>query len=134
MVIGPTPPGTGVIEPATLAQEAKSQSPTSLALPSRSMRLMPTSMTQAPGLIQSPFTISGPADRGDDEVGAAHDGGQVLGARMSDGDGAVLLQQELRHRLADDIGAADDHRLEPVELAERILGEHDGADRRAGDK
>ena len=34
---------------------------------------MPTSITVAPGLIQSPRTISGAADRGDDDVGAAHD-------------------------------------------------------------
>src|SRR5690242_15287583 len=46
IVIGPTPPGTGVIEPATLAQDAKSQSPTSFPLPSRSIRLIPTSITQ----------------------------------------------------------------------------------------
>ena len=63
MVIGPTPPGTGVIAPATSAQLSKSQSPTSRVLPSprsgASMRLMPTSITVAPGLIQSPVTICG---------------------------------------------------------------------------
>jgi hypothetical protein len=45
MVIGPTPPGTGVIAPATSARLAKSTSPTSRILPSRSTRLMPTSIT-----------------------------------------------------------------------------------------
>ena len=55
IVIGPTPPGTGVILPATAAAESKSTSPTS---PS-SVRFMPTSITVAPGLIQSPLTISG---------------------------------------------------------------------------
>ena len=54
--MGPTPPGTGVIAPATAAQEANATSPTSL--PS-ALRLIPTSMTVAPGLIQSPGTISG---------------------------------------------------------------------------
>src|ERR671916_190490 len=39
MVIGPTPPGTGVIAPATCEAAAKSTSPTSLP----STRLMPTS-------------------------------------------------------------------------------------------
>ncbi len=59
MVIGPTPPGTGVIAPATAAAEAKSTSPTSRVRPSRSMRLMPTSITVAPGFTQAPGIISG---------------------------------------------------------------------------
>ena len=75
MVIGPTPPGTGVIEPATFMQSAKSQSPTSFALPSASMRLMPTSMTHAPGFIQFALDHLGPPDRGDEQIGAAADGG-----------------------------------------------------------
>ena len=53
-----------------------------------------------------------PADRGDDDVGAADDVGQVAGAAVGDGDGAILAEQQLRHRLADDVRAADDHRLE----------------------
>src|SRR5690606_7895637 len=58
IVIGPTPPGTGVIAPATSTAEAKSTSPTSLVLPSpASIRLMPTSITVAPGFSQSPLTI-----------------------------------------------------------------------------
>ncbi len=56
MVMGPTPPGTGVIQPARSLAPSKSTSPTSL--PS-SVRLMPTSMTMAPCLIQSPGTICG---------------------------------------------------------------------------
>src|SRR3954452_10652682 len=61
MVMGPTPPGPGVMDPATAAAPAKWTSPTSRALPSTApaTRLMPTSMTVAPGLIQSPRTISG---------------------------------------------------------------------------
>src|SRR3989338_4488320 len=54
MVIGPTPPGTGVIQPATSFAESKSTSPHSL--PS-GRRLMPTSITAAPGLIMSPVII-----------------------------------------------------------------------------
>ena len=49
IVIGPTPPGTGVIAAATSAAASKSTSPQS---PS-SLRFMPTSMTTAPGLIAS---------------------------------------------------------------------------------
>ena len=59
-VIWPTPPGTGVIAPATCDASAKATSPTRRALPSApGSRLMPTSITVAPGLIQSPRTISG---------------------------------------------------------------------------
>jgi hypothetical protein len=53
IVIGPTPPGTGVIQDARSAQDAKSTSPTSF--PS-GRRLMPTSITIAPGLIHAPGT------------------------------------------------------------------------------
>src|SRR6185312_8531051 len=55
-VMGPTPPGTGVIQLARSAASAKSTSPT--RCPSAS-RLMPMSMTTAPGLIQSPCTNPG---------------------------------------------------------------------------
>jgi hypothetical protein len=60
MVIGPTPPGTGVIAPATShgAVEIDVAHQPRLAV-ARSIRLMPTSITVAPGLIQSPVIISG---------------------------------------------------------------------------
>src|SRR3546814_18625921 len=49
MVIGPTPPGTGVITPAVSPAEAKCTSPTHLVLPSSfGTRLIPTSNTAAP--------------------------------------------------------------------------------------
>src|SRR5690349_745898 len=51
MVIGPTPPGTGVIQEARSAALAYSTSPQSF--PS-APRLMPTSMTMAPSRIHSP--------------------------------------------------------------------------------
>jgi PAS domain S-box-containing protein len=50
MVIGPTPPGTGVIWLATWLTPAKSTSPQSLPA---SSRFMPTSITTAPGLTMS---------------------------------------------------------------------------------
>ena len=63
MVIGPTPPGTGVMAPATLLTSSKSTSPVSFVFvspPSLTwIRLMPTSMTRAPGLIHSPLTMFG---------------------------------------------------------------------------
>ena len=53
IVIGPTPPGTGVIAPATCEADAKSTSPSSFFFPSRMTRVVPTSITVAHGLIQS---------------------------------------------------------------------------------
>ena len=54
MVIGPTPPGTGEIQPATSRTAAKSTSPTSLPVASR---FMPTSTTAAPGLTMPAVTV-----------------------------------------------------------------------------
>jgi len=59
IVMGPTPPGTGVICPAIFDADSKWTSPTSL-LPVfqvlSSMYCIPTSITIAPGFIHSPFT------------------------------------------------------------------------------
>ena len=52
IVIGPTPPGTGVIALATLETSSKSTSPTK----PESVLLIPTSITIAPFFTQSPFT------------------------------------------------------------------------------
>ena len=108
MVIGPTPPGTGVIAPATSTASSKATSPTSVRLPSAARRrLMPTSITVAPGLIQSPRIISGRPTAATTMSAALDDVGQVASSRMGDGDRAARRQQELRHRLADDVRAAD---------------------------
>ena len=61
MVIGPTPPGTGVRCEAAAAQLAKSTSPTSRYprfFEASSTALIPTSMTTAPGFSQAPCTYS----------------------------------------------------------------------------
>ncbi len=51
IVIGPTPPGTGVIAPATFSALSNSTSPTRVL---GAIRFMPTSITTAPGFIISP--------------------------------------------------------------------------------
>src|SRR5262249_45967050 len=56
IVMGPTPPGTGVMWEARSAAAANSTSPTSLPV---GRRLMPTSMTTAPGFTQAPLMSSG---------------------------------------------------------------------------
>src|ERR1051326_2217418 len=55
-VIGPTPPGTGVIAPAISFALSNSTSPTSLPLEDR---VIPTSITVAPGLMWSPVIAPG---------------------------------------------------------------------------
>ena len=55
MVIGPTPPGTGVKALATFDTSSKATSPT---IPF-SVLLIPTSITIAPFFTQSPLTNSG---------------------------------------------------------------------------
>ena len=64
MVIGPTPPGTGVMAPATadgLVEIDVADQPRLVRVlgVGAGTRLMPTSMTSAPGLIQSPLTMRG---------------------------------------------------------------------------
>mmetsp|Transcript_194 Transcript_194/g.427 ORF Transcript_194/g.427 Transcript_194/m.427 type:complete len:292 (-) Transcript_194:8-883(-) len=62
IVMGPTPPGTGVMAPATGLASSKSTSPTSLKpdfLVASGMGFVPTSMTAAPGFSHEPFTILG---------------------------------------------------------------------------
>ncbi len=70
IVIGPTPPGTGVIRLASSAAASYSTSPT---LPG----LYPASSTTAPGLIHSPRMSSGRPD-------PVH--GRVVGERRELGD------------------------------------------------
>ena len=136
MVIGPTPPGTGVIAPATVAALSKCTSPTSRVLPSprsgASIRLMPTSITVAPGLIQSPGTISGRPDGGHHDISPPHGGGQIPGARMRDGHGAAVAQKQVRHGFADDIAAPDDHGVKARQAAVMVAQHHQTAKRRAG--
>src|SRR6056300_679875 len=56
IVIGPTPPGTGVIAFTLSFTFSKSTSPTSFLLPFSSIRLIPTSITTQSDLTQSCFT------------------------------------------------------------------------------
>src|SRR5205807_2207959 len=61
------------------------------------------------GLDEGRVDEPGTADRGDEDVGLAADGGELAGARVADSDGGVGVEQEQRHRAADDDRAADDH-------------------------
>ena len=93
---------------------------------------MPTSMTTAPSLTQSPLIRCGDADRGDQDVGAAADLGEVARARVRGGDGRVGLQQQRGDRLADEVGAADDDGLGAGQVDVVALEQLHAAERRAG--
>ena len=74
-----------------------------------------------------------PPDRRHEDVAAPADGGEIARAAVADRDRAVLREQQLRHRLADDVGAPDDHRFEAGKIAaQRVLRQDDAAGRRAG--
>ena len=95
---------------------------------------MPTSITVAPGLTQSPLTIMRLADGGDQDIGAARQRGQIAGLGMGHGDGGVGRQQKLRRGLAEQQRAADHQRVQPGDLAQRFLEQDHHARRRAGDQ
>ena len=69
---------------------------------------MPTSIPAAPGLIQSPAMAAG---GNDEDIGGVALGSEIAGTRVRDRHGAVLANQELRHRLADQIRTSQDQRL-----------------------
>ena len=111
MVSGPTPPGTGVIWPATSLTASKSTSPTRPA----SVRLMPTSITTAPGLTMSAVTNFARPMATIEDVGLPRHRGQVA-VRLWQTvtvalapPGRVVSHEHDRHRLAHDVAAAHDH-------------------------
>ena len=48
---------------------------------------------------------------------------EICGARVADRHGHVLGEEQHRHRLADDLAAADHDRLLPLQL-DAVLGQH----------
>ena len=130
MVIGPTPPGTGVIDDATSIAPG-STSPTRPA----SVRFIPTSTTTARSLTMSGETSAGDADRGDDHVGVERVALQVLRVRMAERHRRVRLLEQVHDGLADDRAAADHDRARAVEL-DVVLGEerHHAERRRRDDR
>ena len=114
IVIGPTPPGTGVIH-AARSWPPRNRRRRRACRPA--LRLMPTSMTIAPGLIQSPCTNYGLPTAATSDVRLAHDARQIARRRMADRHRAARHQQLERHRPADDVRLPDDHRV----LADEIL-------------
>jgi hypothetical protein len=123
IVIGPTPPGTGVIAPATSEADVEFH----VADQTRLSRLLGMRHPgdadvdhRRPGFDPIAPHHLRPADGRDEDVGAAADLGQVLRARMGDRDRAVFPQQKLRHRFAKQVRAPDDDRLFARERVEPV--------------
>ena len=128
MVMGPSPPGTGVIQPARFAASSKPTSPTRLPA---SVRLMPTSNTAAPGLNPFAGNEARLADGGDYEIGALDFGTHILRTRVTHGRRGAREQQLQRHWPADDVRSTDDHGAQPAQRDPIFFREADHAQRRA---
>ena len=76
---------------------------------------MPTSITVAPGLIQSPRTISGLPIAATSRSARRHTAGRSRVLECAMVTVAFSASSKLRHRLADDVGAADHHGFEAGE-------------------
>ncbi len=116
IVIGPTPPGTGGDRRGELARPPRSRRRRrgrSCCRPRSGVRrFMPTSMTTAPGAMKSPLDHPRPADRGDQ---APRPGAQTAArSRVREWQTvtvAFACEQQLCHRLAEEVRAADHDRL-----------------------
>ena len=111
IVSGPTPPGTGVICPATSRTASKSTSPTSPV----SVRLMPTSITAAPGFTMSAVTNFGLPMATMRMSACRVSAGQILGAAVAHGDRRVTSPPALHEhdgdRLAHDVAPSQHHHV-----------------------
>ena len=126
-VIGPTPPGTGVMNEARRSAAAYSTSPTSVAADAIDADVD----HDRAGL--DPFAAHqlGAADRRDDDVGSAHLRGEVRRARMAHDHRRVALEQHHGDRLADEHRATDDDGMQAVRIGAGPIEEIHAADRRA---
>jgi hypothetical protein len=135
MVIGPTPPGTGVIAPATCRAVERPRRPRGASCPillgmrhavdadvdHRRARLDPIARHHL-----------GPPNGGHEDIGAAADLRQIRVREWAMVTVQLLPQQELRHRLAHDVRPPDHHRLHPRQAPVMVAQHHQAAQRRAG--
>ena len=118
-VIGPTPPGLGLTQPATSATSRRDV-PGDLAVDPADADVE----HGGAGLDHVRRDDAGHAGRGDDDVGLAHLGGQVAGAGVAQRDRRVLAApgEDQAERAADGDAAADDD-----DLARRRSARRSGA-------
>jgi len=138
-VMGPTPPGTGVMALATSRAALSSTSPTSLVLPSAALTgsrkgtgLVPTSITDDAGLEPLSLDHLGPAGGRHQYVRLPTDRRQILRLRMGDGHGAVGMGQQLGDRAADQGRASHHHSALARQIrAQGVADQDHAANRRA---
>ena len=75
----------------------------------------------------------GPSGGDHQDIGGAAFIGEIAGARVRHGDGAVLAHQELRHWLADQVGPSQHQCFLAFERAQRALEQDQAAERGTGD-
>ena len=127
-VIGPTPPGTGVIHEARSAAGANSTSPTRRPSSSAVDADVDDDRARLDPLALDQFGL---ARRDDDDVGAAHFAFEIAREAVACR-GRAAGQQELEHeRPADMVGNADDDRLLPAHRPIRVCEQRHHAFRRA---
>ena len=97
IVIGPTPPGTGVIADATSSGRLE----VDVAAESVLGSVHADVDDHRARLDRIGAEQFGDPDRGDQDVGAAADGVEVAGAGVTDGDRRVRGEQESSHRHPD---------------------------------
>ena len=97
-----------------------------------SRRLVPTSITVAPGGEIIAGDHGRPADGRHQDVGLAAHGGKVGRLGVADGDRGVLVQQQQGHGLADDVAAAHHHGALAGDGNPVALQQFEDARRRAG--
>src|SRR5262245_6808836 len=117
MVIGPTPPGTGVIAPATASSHLRDCHITAslrLAVPGRNAVYADVDDSGARLDPIAAYHLR-LANRREDYVPTAAHGSKVARLRMRNRRRRILHQQQLRERLADDVRAPDHDRFKACE-------------------
>ncbi len=152
IVSGPTPPGTGDSAPATSATSGCTSPTVSDPRRSNASRRFEPARKQplhrrAIAHVRRPHSHdcrarlheggrheTRTADRRDEDVRLRRHPRQIHGPRVTDRHRRVPVQQQQRHRLADDVAAADDDGAHAGHRNLRSLEQLDDARRRAGDK
>ena len=132
MVIGPTPPGTGVMAPANSSHfsERHIADDLRLAVPGRNAVYADVDDSGARLDPIAAYHLR-LANCCEDDVPTAAHGSEVARLRMRDRHCRIIHQQQLRERLADDVRAPDHDRFKACERPMHFLGEHDAGKRRA---
>ena len=134
MVMAPTPPGTGVMAPATLSPPRNPHRRPVWSCP-RPLDAVDAHIDHG-GARLDPVGLDEYrlADGRDQNIGAARERRQIARTRMRHRDRGVRRQQQLRRRLAEQQRAADHQRFLARDVADIFLEQQHHPRRRAGDQ